>query len=99
MDIKLRESHQQAVCQADEQTTGVESAYVGCGHHDNIGNPAPDARHPERGFPTQEFGNWPGEKGGEECAQRHERRDQLLPIRLDVPADGRFGVRIPEDLQ
>lgn len=56
-------------------------------HHGNGGRAAEHRRKPQTCLPPQLGRHEAGRCGADEGAQSHERRDQLLARRLNVPAN------------
>lgn len=98
LDVKLREGHEIAVGDPDQQAAGVQRADVGCGHHDHIGDDAEEASHPQAHAAAQLGGGHAGGAGAEEGPEGHERRDELLAGGGDVPPVGDRRISVAVDL-
>src|SRR3569833_4001222 len=60
LDVKLGESHEQTVSQADQQPAGIQPADVRRGHHDEVGAAAEEAGRPDGSPPPEDGGDGTG---------------------------------------
>src|SRR3569833_2837426 len=97
--VKLGESHEQSVSQADQQPAGIQTADVRRGHHDDVGDAAEEAGRPDGSPPPEDGGDGTGAARAQESTERHQGRNPLLAVRRDVPAARDVLVYLAVDLK
>lgn len=98
LEVKLREGHEVAIGQSNDESAGVESTDVLGGHHQNVGDAAKQAGKPETLSATQVCSRETGCAGTDESAESHQRRNELLCQGVEVPSERRVGCFMSKDL-
>lgn len=77
--------HKQSVRQTDDEPAGIQAADLGGRLHDGRGDEDADAGDPKRHLAAEVARREARRGRGDEGPEDHERRDELLPLGVDVP--------------